>query len=666
MASFNPPYYSSSSKAKEKMAQSGSKLFPITFPGHKQQQQIHPRHLPPPTLLNDTQPRTVCTYLPSVCSSTSAHPVHQFHEDVEPSRKRSKVEISRLTDNGWVDAFLEHSSYMRDITGQPDQHPNPLLSPSPGRFETSSPVSARRPSPLRLHPSPRGSSPFSACARSPALHPVVHSRRQSSVYSNTTSAPSPAPSQATLGSSRQQGGLSPTDSGAALAGMSELGLSSRANSTSMDNDASLATFAQAYKLRRGGIPWRDTNAANCELLRCWLRLPSELQMRIMMHMDYKSQVCFKGTSTAFWNLVDLELFPWEERTAVILSEERDDPRNFPKKASEALEEEEDDEEMAEIDYAANAESGPSKKRKTSQSNQSGKSTSKKTQGRTKAQPRLLSRWGCYNCYNILPAHFFEGACLEETQGRKTKNNSSRGDSDSEKKVDMRVEYIRILDAVPRTMPEWLTKDLKKVTLDSTNLEACVKERMTRGVNCDDLRAHYKDILRETHLVAPLRDVTPIFTNGRSLQPPPPDQISPSSQIQYPPVYQLRPKKTSRGDIETSSYTYEIPCVPQAASRVEGERVQLPGSQPVSRMCLPPQRAEDGTACGPETVLKPGDIVALRRVCIPCAANLAIYRRTDNRKVTSKTGEGLWACDCGKVWRAGAGTGCPSCGCSVIY
>lgn len=596
-----------------------------TYSSQGQEPQFHPRYLPRPSDMDNNH----SIVLPRIGSPNGLlpGPRHQatFVGSLTPGSQQA-TDLSGngvLVDNGWVQKFKQHAKDMREMTGQKDPHPEPQRS----------------------------------CSPSYMLCTPAHSVRQPSVASYTPSVSSPARSHSA--------NLDPT--GPHGGGFSPIGsflrptVSPVPRAKSTDKGQAMVRFEDVHGRRPKNIQWREPDTTSCDLLRHWLRLSKEVQMRILMYVDYKRQIRLKATNAAFWNLIQLDAIPWEERHAVILDEERNNENNFPsKKSSTAADDEDDDEEMSEVDSLSEGEPGSSKKRKISPSNKSRKSGTKRTKGNNKGP----NRWGCYFCCNILPASYFEGPCLEETHGhRGPRDNRQHGRSDADRKVAMRVEYVRILDAVPQAMPEWLTHDLRlrprKSVLDVDNLEACVEERMKQGVNCDDLREHYKDLCRDTHLVAAVRNVQPVYTKAQQHPVARP-------QTQFPPVYGSLPKQISRRERESAGFSYELSCIPEDALRDE-KPAQLPvASAPVSRMCLPPQRAEDGRPCGPETALQSGDMVSLRRACIPCSAELGIIRRDDNRKVTSMTGKGWWPCNCRKVWRAGTGTGCPDCGCPVIF
>lgn len=418
------------------------------------------------------------------------------------------------------------------------------------------------------------------------------------------------------------------------------------------------------------------------------QLPKELFMRIMMYCGYKEQVLLRVCSYSMYLAVDLDVIPWEKKTETILFEERYNPENFPKNPPNAPNA--NDEDLPGEDEDDGRPKKTAKRKRPAA--QVKASSPKAVAGKSKAATDTYGKWGCYCCYKILPAHYFEGALLEDREGRVPKTNKIRGANASEpdKKVDMRVEYVQILQAVPgRSFPEWLLKD--KMEVKATSVEAFMLERRENGVNCDDMRAYYNAITKDSHLVAPIRDITPVFTpllapiprvnldlvaqaqiSGNMHSPPPTRTPLPAIHTREEeeetrvndfetsrPLFKLRGENAAPGEVDNASYTYEL-RIPRGGVREPNPPV-LPGSKPVSRMCLPPK----GIAAD-EPVLAPGDVVSLRRVCILCGTKFAIYRRDCNRKIVSKTDEQWWPCDCFEVRAAGRSTGCATCGRKVIY
>lgn len=606
-------------------------------------------------------------------------------EEFVPAPKRCKL----VDTDGWEQMALNHAKFMYKLTGKPDPHPFPVPTVSPGRRpdpgESPVPATMRRklPTQQHSHPSSRYLTP-PAFSRSPGLHSATHSRRSSSVYSSSTLSCSPVPSQAIIASTGRHGGPSPPDSG-----VSDLGSSTRANSEALDGGDLAVTFDQVHNVPRPILRPRETKKSSPIE-----QLPREIFMRIMMHCGYKNQVFLKQCSYTLYIAVDLEAIPWEKKAETILYEECYNPRNFPKKTQQETTSDEEDSEADEVDAVLGEETASSRKPAKRKTLRKADATSPtQGQGKTKSRPQALDQWGCYCCYKVLPAHYFEGKLLEDKEGRRAKNNNSGGTAapESDKKVDMRVEYIQILDSVPgRVLPDWLTKD-KGLAMDKTDVEAYVRERMERGVNCDDLRAYYGNISRDTHLVAPLRGINPVFvpsvediprvdrsaiqiskvqrfSNTRTTPQARP-ALLPTIQSRnssndfkiYQPLYKLWTKKSPRGDLGSASYTYEI-TIPRDA-RCEDEHLQLPTSPPVGRICLPGPHTGHGIQ---QPTPRAGDVVSLRRVCIPCGAKFAVYRRDCNRKIISKTDEAWWVCDCPQVRLAEISTGCPTCGKIVVY
>lgn len=591
----------------------------------------------------------------------------------EPSSKRR-----RLSDDGWIEQSLELAKQRR---GGPDPNPMPKPTPPPptsGQFLEPFPRMRQQSqaSPAWLGPS--------GLSQSPGMRSVALSRRPSSSFVTSSPSPSPALTHKSIVSSetRRQSAASPPAS-SVVGGFSDLGLGSRASSVAVEGGDSSTTFRVIHNVPIVELPARMTaDPSHLE------RLPKEVFMRIMMFCDYKAQVLLKKCSYSLYAAVNLEDIPWQVKTAAILSEEINNPRNrnIVKAANHNNEDNDDD-----VDVSKKA-----RKRKRPEARTAQPDPHSAT-GKSKPHPDTYGRWGCYCCYKILPAQYFEGALLEDREGRNPKTNKLRGASnfESDKKVDMRVEYAQVLQAVPgRSIPDWLSRSTMEV--EATDVEAYVRERGRQGVNCDDLRAYYKDITKDTHLMAPIRGITPVFTpsslpipevdlslvsRAQSLDSArsPPTTRTPLPRAPLPaihtreeqqetleseaetsrPLYKLHGDREPQGNTDNSSYTYEL-RIPRGASRVENPPV-LPVSKPVSRICLPPKKTMEV-----DPVIAPGDVVALRRVCILCGTKYGIYRRDCNRKIISKTDEQWWPCDCFEVRAAGRSTGCLKCGKKVIY
>lgn len=378
-----------------------------------------------------------------------------------------------------------------------------------------------------------------------------------------------------------------------------------------------------------------------------------------MYVDWKKQMVLRRCNFNLYHMVNLEAIPWETKTATLLHEENFDPRNFPKKVSKTKDT--CDVEGEDSDDALPSDDDPSPTKdangRSSGKRSKGRAQGKKSRPQTKekAHPDTLGRWACHCCFKILPAQYFEGKCLEENTSRLAKDHKRLvKNSELDKKSDMRVEYVRVIAVDPARVPEWLTKD--KLEMKTTgDIETYVRQRMERGVDCDDLRWYYKGINTRTHRIAPVRGVTPVFTASTMATPP--------GCETYRPFYKIAGTNTSRG-MDNDTYTYEI-CIPEDSTRDEDPMV-LPHSKPVGRISQPQKRAYDQfrDIMGPAPEV--GDIIALRRFCILCGAKNGAYRRDCNRKIISKTNEGWWVCDCRQVRQAGRGKNCPSCGRKVIY
>lgn len=407
-----------------------------------------------------------------------------------------------------------------------------------------------------------------------------------------------------------------------------------------------------------------------------------------MFCGYKDQVLLKKCSYTLYLAVNLEEIPWQEKTATILYEESYNPRHYSPKASSHN----NDDGVESADKSKRT-----RKRKRAEATTAQSSPQPSAGKSQKPHIDTNGRWGCYCCYKILPPQYFESALLEDRDSRTPKTNKLRGANavESDKKVDMRVEYAQVLEVRPgRGLPEWLSKERTKV--EAFDVEAYVLERGRHGVDCDDLRSYYKDISKDTHVMAPIRGVTPVFTPS-SIHIPKADfnlvsqsqgsvtTRSPSATRTPLPIaplpaihtreeqqetletevetsrslYKLCDGKEPQGNTDNSSYTYEL-RIPRGATGVE-KPLTLPNSKPVSRICLPPKKTAPV-----DPVIALGDVVALRRICILCGTKYGIYRRDCNRKIVSKTDEQWWPCDCFEVRAAGKSTGCLKCGKKVIY
>lgn len=384
-----------------------------------------------------------------------------------------------------------------------------------------------------------------------------------------------------------------------------------------------------------------------------------------MYVPYKEQIRLKWCNINICNRVFLEAVPWEIKTAILLHEENFEPSNFPKKAPKSKDAADTYVEDTDDDLPSDDDTPPPSKGtkgKAAETKSKGKGKAKtptkraKPQKKEKAHPATLGKWACYCCFSILPAQFFEGKCLEEIPSRSAKDPKKKDqNAKTDKKSDVRVDHVRVISVNPAQVPEWLTKDRLEMRATS-DMASYVRQRMEIGVNCDDMRFYYKDVNTATHCIAPVRGVNPVYTATTT------DTI-PGCET-YRPFYKMPGVNPSRG-LVSDSYTYEI-CIPVDAVRDE-EPMVLPRSQPVGKICQPPQkRAYDlfKDAAGPPPQI--GDVIPLRRFCIPCGAKNKAYRRDCNRKVISKSDEGWWVCDCRQVRRAGRGNNCSDCGRKVIY
>lgn len=608
----------------------------------------------------------------------------QQQQGEEPLRKRQRLEDAPPS---WIDQALQRGRFERSFSGNLDPFPFPEgYEPSPPRERGLLPL------PVRQGPSARPSlgSPIHPVFPSPGHYLSPQSRRSSSVTSATDVKGSPALSHGTVVSASCYEGT-PPGSFVGISGLSELDVGSRdsrAGSAPPDYGDTTATFERVYNIPAVIIAQRQKPTAPSILE----QLPREIFMRILMHCDYKEQIFLRQCSYRLHQLVDLEAIPWAKRTDTILAEERYNLKNFPQKAPKAK-----DSGGTASGYDGDDGAG---------SEGEGESTNitrtrrKPSQQKSKPDPMMLGKWGCYTCYKILPPHYFEGPLLEDEDGRTVKQQRKRGSSDTadtDKKVDMRVEYIQILGTVPsKPLPEWLTDVDTKFT--ASDVQTYVQHRGAKGVTSrGDLREYYRDLYEETHLVGPLRGVTPIFVESsygiprydrdnsmetysnnalsrlkHPITPKPSGvpfssvsagEIPPGCET-YRPLYYQGAKRALRGDTEGGRHYYEL-CIPHGSKRGK-DCARLPNAQPAGRVVLPQKPSCDDDEYMERPVVRVNDVIALRRICIPCGTKYGIYRRDCNRKIVSKTGEGWWVCACPQVRQTGRCRGCPDCGKKTIY
>lgn len=385
----------------------------------------------------------------------------------------------------------------------------------------------------------------------------------------------------------------------------------------------------------------------------------EIFMRIMIHCDWKQQILLRRCNSNIYDMVRLDAIPWETRTAVLLYEENFNPKNFPKKVSRSRGDHGPGEQ--DLDNASSSEDEGSSSSKVGKAKGNHRKGALKTKSRAKDKndQENIDRLACYSCFKILPAYYFEGRNLENKTNRASTSQKKRGhNNQTDKKVDTRVEYVQVISVNPNRPPEWLVKD--KSPVKATNVESYVTEYMKRGVNCDDLRRHYKDIASGTHCIAPIRGVNPFFTASSSATPPHCET--------YRPVYQVEANNGPGAGVDNSAYTYEI-CIPENSARDESP-MGRPRVGPATRICQPQQLQKTTAGASVAGLSAPAprvkEIIALRRFCILCGAKYGAYRRDCNRRIISKTEEGWWVCDCPKIRETGVGRSCPDCGKSVIY
>lgn len=472
-------------------------------------------------------------------------------------------------------------------------------------------------------------------------------RRTSSVFSDGTLTGSPEASRSTVGF---DGHKSPPTSPAVTS--TTLGFDSRPCSTGPVE--SIPTFEEMYDVKRVDLAPRETERKS--ILE---RFPMEIFMRIMIHCDWRQQILLRCCNSNIYDMVRLDAIPWETKTAVLLYEENFNPKNFQRKALRSQEDHGSGGQDLDAPSSSDDEGSLSSKAHNGKRGR-GKSASKsKSQAKAKHIQETSERFACYSCYRILPSYYFEGRNLDTKTSRTGTSQKKRGhNNQSDKKVDTRVEYVQVISVNVGQPPEWLVKD--KAEVRATDVETYVTEYMKRGVNCDDLRLHYKDITSGTHCIAPVRGVNPFFTASSSAVPPYCET--------YRPVYQVEPRNGPGAGVDSSAYTYEI-RIPENAAREENP-MGRPRFGPATRICQPQQLHKGPPGASGLCLSAPApqlrEIIALRRFCIPCGAKYGAYRRDCNRRIISKTEEGWWVCDCRKVRPTGVGRSCPDCGKNVIY
>ncbi|POS71055.1 hypothetical protein DHEL01_v210551 [Diaporthe helianthi] len=478
-------------------------------------------------------------------------------------------------------------------------------------------------------------------------------RRTSSVFSDGTLSGSPKAGRSTVG---LDGHISPPTSPTITS--TTMGFESRPCSTGPGE--STATFEEIHNVPRVDLAPRETERKS--ILE---RFPMEIFMRIMMYCDWKQQILLRRCNSNIYHMVRLDAIPWETKTAILLYEENFNPKKFPRKVSRPQEDQESEDK--DFDAASSSDDEGSLSSKAHKGKKGpGKAASKsKSQAKEKQSQKTLENFACYSCYKILPAYFFEGRNLETKTSRTGTKQKKRGhNNQSERKVDTRVEYVQVISVHPGQPPEWLFKDKAKVR--ATDVETYAIEYMKRGVNCDDLRLHYKDITSGTHCIAPVRGVNPFFTASSS--------ATPQNCETYRPVYQIEASNGPGAGVDNSAYTYEI-CIPENSLRDENP-MGRPQFGPATRICQPERLRKGPLARGASSSSSGGclsvpapqvkEIIALRRFCILCGAKYGVYRRDCNRRIISMWDEGWWVCDCRKVRQTGIGRSCPDCGKSVIY
>lgn len=477
-------------------------------------------------------------------------------------------------------------------------------------------------------------------------------RRTSSVFSGSTVTGSPEASRSTIAPSVP--GSPPTSP---TITSTTSGFESRAGSTGPCD--STPTFEEIYN-----VPQPNRRPRGTERKSILERFPMEIFMRIMLHFDWKEQIRLRRCNSNIYDMVQLDAISWETKTAILLHEENFNPKNFPKKASRPQGNDGPGAQDSDSSSSSDEEGPSSSSVQKGKRKQGANAARANRQRKDKSNQEDIDRFACYSCFKILPAYYFEGKHLETNTSRTTKGQKKNGNNtQADKKVDTRVEYVQVISVNPSQAPEWLVKDKTQVRA-AGDVESYVAERMRKGVNCDDLRQKYKDLSLGTHCIAPIRGVNPFFTPSASAVPP--------GCGTYRPVYQVDAPVgpgAAAGGADGTAYTYEI-CIPEDSLRDPGGLAR-PRAAPSTRICQPQTQQQPGAPDGSGSGLGPPapevrDIIALRRFCIPCGAKYGAYRRECNRKIISKTEERWWVCACPKVRRAGVGRNCPDCGKSVIY
>lgn len=473
--------------------------------------------------------------------------------------------------------------------------------------------------------------------------PSPSPRKPSSVLSGSTLTGSPGASRSVPASGVHG---SPPVSPTIASTVTEL--DSRSGSTSPGGQT--PTFEEIHD-----VPQVDLTPRETERKSILERFPMEIFMRIMLHCNWKKQILLRRCNSNMYSMIRLDAIPWEIKTAILLHEENSNPRISPRKVSKIQEDDELEDQDSDAGSCSENEGIPRSKGKKNRKKCA--SIPPQHQAKGKSRPESLDQFACYSCFKLLPAYYFEGRHLENNSGRAVKGQKKRGINGlSDKKVDTRVEYVQVVSINPSRPPEWLVKD--KAQVRATDVETYVAEHMKKGVNCDDLRLHYKDINSGTHCIAPIRGVNPFFTASSSATPPRCET--------YRPVYQVEGSNATGAGVDSGAYTYEI-CIPESSARDE-DPMGKPHVAPSAWICQPqPSTSDHPSVQSPAPAPRVREIIALRRFCILCGAKYGAYRRDCNRKIISKhTEEGWWVCACRKVRQAGVGRNCPDCGNTVIY
>lgn len=677
----------------------------------------------PPPLWKPRYSRSL-SRAPSDITMSSPRPDEKPYEkrrrmnDYAPSRMSYSPSLADYS-SSWIDQALNRAKAQRRRLGEQDPSPLPQV-PQGFRRAIDEPHESKYPLPLPV-PQRQPASPF---VLSPDMSGFLGVPGFSSQFRRS---PSVAFTESSFGSYDTL--VPPTryestparGSSADFSAFPELGLDSRAASLAPpDYGDTTATFELIYDVPDARPAHRGyTSTSKFE------RLSEDIFMRILKYCDYKAILKLRRCNYRFWYLINLDHIPWPKMTAALLHEERDNPKNFPQKVPKTRSARRTSQGEGEGGGVGDGEGEGDARGNDDGVHGSEQATTtaraQRPQTRKKSDPCLLGNWACFSCFKILPPHYFEGPLLEDEDGRNARQPKNRklNAANTDKKVDMRVEYIQVLRVVqPQPAPEWFFQDQRPIT--ATDVESYVRQRGERGCVRDDLRAYYHQITRERYLVAPLRGVMPVFaesahaiaridqrdlaawsrrqmgggatdeqgqggSSSMAFSSVSAGEVPPGCETYRPLYRQDAPERARlRGDSEIGRHFYEL-RIPHGSLR-EPDRLELPSitgtntqqqqqqqekqqqstTNSCGRVVLPQKASCDATEYLQPPVVQVHDVISLRRICIPCGAKYGVYRRDCNRKIVSKTGEEWWVCACPRVRQTGKCRGCPDCGRRTIY